>query len=70
MCGLTGILISSRRRSKRELHDIAEMFTRLLVGSEHRGPYATGAALVGADGDCIVSKAPIPASQFVTGRDY
>lgn len=70
MCGLTGILSSSQRRSKRELHDIAEMFTRLLVGSEHRGPYATGAALISADGDCIISKAPIPASQFVISQDY
>lgn len=70
MCGLTGILISNRRRSKRELHDIAGMFTRLLVGSEHRGPHATGAALIGADGNHIVTKAPVPASQFVTSRDY
>ena len=70
MCGLTGILLSDRARGNRELQVIAELFTELLVGSEHRGPYATGVALINASGDYYISKAPVPASGFVTSRDY
>ena len=70
MCGLTGILLSDRARGNRELQVIAELFTELLVGSEHRGPYATGVALINASGDYYVSKTPVPASQFVASRDY
>ena len=70
MCGLTGILLSDQARSSRELQVVAELFTELLVGSEHRGPYATGVALINPSGDYYVSKNPVSASQFVTSRDY
>ena len=49
---------------------ISELFTSLLVGSEHRGPHATGVALINASGDYCISKAPVPASAFVISRDY
>ena len=68
MCGLTGILLSERPRDDRELQAIGDLFTRLLVGSEHRGPFATGVALVNSNGDYYVSKTPVPASQFVCSR--
>ena len=70
MCGLAGALLSERQRSLSDLRMISDLFTRLLFGSEHRGPYATGVALINASGDYYVSKAPVPASQFVTSRDY
>ena len=70
MCGLAGVLQTNQARSRSDLRMIAEMFTELLVGSEHRGPYATGVALINASGDYYVSKAPVPASGFVTSRDY
>ena len=70
MCGLAGALLSERQRSQSNLRMISDLFTRLLVGSEHRGPYATGVALINASGDYYISKAPVPASGFVTSRDY
>ena len=70
MCGLAGTLLSERPRTDRELRAIGDLFTRLLVESEHRGPYATGIALVGSGGDHYISKEPVPASQFVRSRDY
>ncbi|MBI2844861.1 MAG: glucosamine 6-phosphate synthetase [Armatimonadetes bacterium] len=70
MCGLVGTLLSSRPRSGDELCMISDLFTRLLAGSEHRGPHATGVALVCANGDHYISKSPVPASRFVTSRDY
>lgn len=70
MCGLAGALLSERQRSLSDLRMISDLFTRLLFGSEHRGPYATGVALINASGDYYVSKAPVPASEFVRGREY
>ena len=70
MCGLAGVLQTNQARSRNDLRIIAELFTELLVGSEHRGPHATGVALINASGDYYISKAPVPASGFVTSRDY
>ena len=70
MCGLTGVLVASSQRSEGELRMISELFTCLLVGSVHRGPHATGVALVNSNGDYYVSKAPVPAPEFVGSREY
>ncbi|MHB1463365.1 MAG: class II glutamine amidotransferase [Armatimonadota bacterium] len=70
MCGLTGILKTSERRSQREINMISTLFTKLLIGSEHRGPHATGAAVVSESGEYVVSKAPLPASEFVLSDMY
>lgn len=53
-----------------EMDGIGELFTRILVRSERRGPYATGVALVNSGGDYCVSKAPIPAGEFVSSNGY
>lgn len=70
MCGLAGVIIGEKRRSRRELDALSETFTRLLLLSEHRGPHATGAALVRRDGTCQVVKHPLPAQHFVGTADY
>lgn len=70
MCGLAGIILGQKRRSRRELDLIGEAFTRLLLLSEHRGPYATGSAWVKADGTSCVVKHPLPARRFVETSDY
>lgn len=70
MCGLAGIILGQKRRSQRELDQIGESFTRLLLLSEHRGPHATGAAWVKTDGACQVVKHPLPARQFVHTAEY
>ena len=70
MCGLIGVLVGPRERTRREFADIANLFSRLLVLSEHRGPHATGAALVATAGDLLVEKAPMPAHLFVGTDGY
>lgn len=71
MCGLAGALIGDKaNRNKVEINAIARMFTELLELSERRGPHATGVALVNRSGDYYVSKAPVPASKFVTSMSY
>ncbi|MHB9038361.1 MAG: class II glutamine amidotransferase [Armatimonadota bacterium] len=70
MCGLAGMLLSHRTRDEFELHAVSDIFARLLVASEHRGPFATGVALFNSGGDHHIHKAPIPATRFVRSRDY
>lgn len=65
MCGLAGIIPAQKPRSQKELDQMREMFTRLLVLSEHRGPHATGAASVRTDGSITVVKRPVGARDFV-----
>jgi len=70
MCGLTGMAWGTHQRSRTERDQLIESFTRLLLLSEHRGPYATGAAWVKRDGTFRVEKAPLPARQFVQTACY
>lgn len=70
MCGQSGILVGRRTRPHQDMAAVQELFTRLLVLSEHRGPHATGAAWMDASGSHRVLKAPQPASRFVTSAAY
>ena len=71
MCGLTGAIISnlSKRRVK-DIEALADVFTTMLLLSEHRGPHATGVAWVKRDGAMQVAKEPLPARQFVQSGAY
>jgi len=71
MCGLVGLLAG--RYPKRRLKDIealADVFTMMLLLSEHRGPHATGVAWVKRDGSMQVAKEPLPARQFIQSGTY
>ena len=70
MCGLAGIILGEKQRRESELRRLADVFTRLLVLNEPRGPHATGVAWMNADGEQKLFKQPIPASQFVMERQY
>ncbi|MHB1000827.1 MAG: class II glutamine amidotransferase [Armatimonadota bacterium] len=70
MCGLCGIIIGKMDRSQKQIDNITDMFTRLLLHSEHRGPFATGAASIGSDGQLSVVKQPVPAYRFVDSDEY
>jgi glucosamine 6-phosphate synthetase-like amidotransferase/phosphosugar isomerase protein len=70
MCGLAGMILAPKKRSRREVDQLVESFTRLLICSEHRGPHATGVAWMKADGTYQVEKAPLPAREFVDTWRY
>lgn len=70
MCGLAGIIFGKKRRTKKEIQHLLDIFTRLLVLSEARGHHATGVAWVRKDGTYNLFKGPIPASQFVQTPRY
>jgi len=70
MCGLAGIVTSPTRRSGADLGYIQGLFTELLVNSEHRGPHATGVAVMDRYGGYCVAKEPMMASEFVESARY
>ncbi|MHB1000860.1 MAG: class II glutamine amidotransferase [Armatimonadota bacterium] len=70
MCGLTGVIASPVKRPEPEMDYIRDLFTRLLVNSEHRGLYATGTVSIQSDGSYTVIKEPAMASEFVESMEY
>lgn len=70
MCGLSGIIVGKHVRNDEQRDRIKQIFTQLLRYSEHRGPFATGVALIQSDGNCFLKKAPIPAMDFVRTPEY
>ena len=71
MCGLAGILLEKLpKRRVRDVKTLTDIFTKLLVLSEHRGPHATGVAWVKRDGSMAVAKAPLPAHKFIETSAY
>lgn len=71
MCGLVGLLVGRQpARRMKDIEALADVFTTMLLLSEHRGPYATGVAWVKKDGTMQVAKEPLPARQFVQTGTY
>ena len=71
MCGLCGVCIGHQaKRRVKDIEALADVFTRMLLLSEHRGPHATGVAWVKRDGAMQVAKEPLPARQFVQSGAY
>jgi glucosamine 6-phosphate synthetase-like amidotransferase/phosphosugar isomerase protein len=65
-----GVICGTKNRSRNEHGLLTDIFTRLLLLSEHRGPYATGAAWVKTDGTYRIEKVPVPARTFVQTPQY
>lgn len=70
MCNQVGIVLGRKKRRAGEREYLKEVFTRLLVLSEPRGPHATGLAWVNDDGEHRIFKAPLPASLFIHEKSY
>jgi len=70
MCGLSGILVGKYVRNEEQRYRIRDIFTQLQRFSEHRGPFATGIAVIQGNGNCFLEKAPIPAMDFVRTAGY
>ena len=70
MCGLAGVIFGKKRRRVEEREHLAWLFTRLLLLSEERGPHATGAAWLDADGGHRLFKRPVTAERFVMDKAF
>ena len=70
MCGQIGLILGRKRRRVEEREYLKDVFTRLLLLSEPRGPHATGLAWVSRDGEHRIFKAPLPAREFIGEPAY
>ena len=70
MCGQIGLILGRKRRRVEEREYLKDIFTRLLLLSEPRGPHATGLAWVNRDGEHRIFKAPLPAREFIGEPAY
>ncbi len=70
MCGIAAILFAPGERPPAVQQEIRDFFSRNLLFNEERGKAATGLAVLRTDGELVVYKAPIPASQFVETARY
>lgn len=65
MCGQVGVILGKKRRSASELEALGRVFTHMLLLCERRGRYATGIAMMKADGHIHLFKRPLPAGKFI-----
>jgi amidophosphoribosyltransferase len=70
MCGQVGIVFGRKRRGSAEQDYLCEVFLRLLLHSEARGPHASGLAWLKTDGTHRIVKQPLPASELVYAEDF
>lgn len=69
MCGIGGIILLERKRTKKELRQIRRIARRLLLQLEKRGSDSSGIALVNKD-YVRVLKQPVKASWFVKTEQF
>lgn len=70
MCGLTGVILQTKRRRKTEREEIGWIFTELLLLNQARGKDAAGLAMVRSDGTYSLFKRPGPAAKLVLEDKY
>jgi len=70
MCGLTGVILQTKRRRKTEQEEIGRIFTELLLLNQSRGKDASGLAVVQRDGTYSLCKRPGPAAKLVNEDKY
>jgi glucosamine 6-phosphate synthetase-like amidotransferase/phosphosugar isomerase protein len=70
MCGLTGVILQTKRRRLAELDEIGRVFTELLLLNQARGKDAAGLAMIRRDGTYSLFKRPGPAAKLVMEDKY
>ncbi len=65
MCGQVGIVFGRKRRGSAEQDYLCEVFLRLLLHSEARGPHASGLAWLKTDGTHRIVKQPLAARELI-----
>ena len=70
MCGQCGIILGKKRRTRKELNRLGNMFTELLRYNERRGRDATGIYIVDKNGVGKILKAPVSAMCLTESIEY
>ena len=70
MCGQCGIILGKKRRTRKELEALGNMFTSLLQCNERRGRDAIGIYVADKDGIGKILKAPVSAIHLTESSQY
>jgi len=70
MCGQVGIIFGRKRRRPDERDYLREVFIRMLLHSEERGPHASGLAWLKTDGSHRIFKRPMRAHELVYEKAF
>lgn len=70
MCGQVGIIFGRKRRRPDERDYLREVFIRMLLHSEERGPHASGLAWLKTDGSHRIFKRPMRAHDLVYEKTF
>ncbi len=70
MCGQVGIIFGRKRRRPDEQDYLREVFIRMLLHSEERGPHASGLAWLKTDGSHRIFKRPMRAHELVYEKPF
>ena len=70
MCGQVGIIFGRKRRRPDERDYLREIFIRMLLHSEERGPHASGLAWLKTDGRHRIFKRPMRAHELVYEKPF
>ena len=70
MCGQCGIILAQKRRTRKELNSLGNMFTELLKYNERRGRDATGIFIADQSGAGKILKAPVSAMYLTESIEY
>lgn len=70
MCGQVGIIFGRKRRRPDERDYLREVFVRMLLHSEERGPHASGLAWLKTDGSHRIFKRPMRAHELVYEKTF
>ena len=64
MCGIGSLVLGKKERSEKELAEVREDFSNLMIATQVRGRHATGAFVVNPSGISYI-KSPLPAERMV-----
>jgi len=70
MCGQVGIILGRKRRRTDDRDYLRELFIRMLLHSEERGPHASGLAWLKTDGSHRIFKRPMRANELVYEKPF
>lgn len=74
MCAQLGVIFGTGKRKNGDQEHLdglfGWLFTYLLLLSEKRGPHATGVALLKSNGEHVLVKRPLKASDFIKDRRF
>ena len=69
MCGITGMILGNKNRTKEEIENLIDDFNNLTVACTIRGRHATGVYIVNPN-EIVYTKLPLPAEEVINTNNW